>query len=155
MSTIIRWNPFREVVAMQNAMDRLFEDAWRGAWPTDALSAQSLPLDVHETDSNYTVSAALPGVNSDQVNVKLHDGVLTINVELPQPTTPENTRALLQERVWGKFSRTVSLPQPVNADKVEATFENGVLTLVLPKTEAVQPRLINIKTVNPPLASKN
>lgn len=145
MSSIIRWNPFREMAAMQSAMDRLFDDAWRG-WPTvSGMNLNSLAFDVHETDNAYTVTTALPGVKAEHINVKMQDGVLTVDAEIPQPETPENTRALMQERVWGHFSRSISLPQSVNSEQVEATYEDGILTLTLPKAPEAQPKLIAIK----------
>lgn len=145
MSSLIRWNPFREMAAMQSAMDRLFDDAWRG-WPTvSGMNLNSLAFDVHETDNAYTVTTALPGVKAEHINVKMQDGVLTVNAEIPQPETPENTRPLMQERVWGHFSRSISLPHSVNSEQVEATYEDGILTLTLPKAPEAQPKLIAIK----------
>lgn len=143
MSTIIRWNPIREMAAMQNAMDRLMENNWRGYRSVDTSLA--LPLDVHETETAYHVVAALPGVLSDTVNVSLHDGVLTISGELPQPSCPENARALLLERTYGKFSRSVRLPEPVVADQIEATLDNGLLNLNLPKSPEAQPKQIPVR----------
>lgn len=147
MANIIRWNPLREMAAMQNAMDRLFDEAWRN-WPSyfgeTGTGAGTLAVDVFENDSQYIVTAALPGVQAEQVNVKLHNDLLTIEGEIPQHTV-ENARPLLQERVYGRFSRTLRLSQPVNRDAVEATFENGVLTLTLPKSEEAQPRQIPVK----------
>ena len=143
MSTIIRWNPIREMAAMQNAMDRLFEDTWRGYRNVDTSLA--LPLDVHETETAYHVVAALPGVPSDTVNVSLHDDVLTISGELPQPAYPENARTLLLERTYGKFSRSVRLPEQVVADQIEASLDNGLLTLNLPKTPEAQPKQIPVR----------
>lgn len=143
MSTIIRWNPIREMAAMQSAMDRLFEDTWRGYRNVDTSLA--LPLDVHETETAYHVVAALPGVPSDTINVSLHDDVLTISGELPQPSYPENARALLLERTYGKFSRSIRLPEQVAADQIEASLDNGLLTLNLPKTPEAQPKQIPVR----------
>lgn len=143
-NTVIRWNPFRELAAMQSAMDRIFDDTWRDARP--ALMGNNLSLDVHETDSQYTIVANLPGVNADDISINLHDGTLSISVEIPQPTVDENTRIVLQERFFGKLSRRVSLPQPVDADNVEATYNEGVLTLALPKTAEAKPRAIPVRT---------
>jgi HSP20 family protein len=152
MSTIIRWNPIREMAAMQSAMDRLFEDSWRNARP--AFNGNALALDVYETDADYTIVAALPGLNADDIHISVHEGVLTIGAEVAEHEVDENTRVLLQERAFGKFSRSVNLPQPVANDGVEASYENGVLTLVLPKTPEAQPRQIPVK-VNGVLKSAN
>ena len=146
MATIVRWNPFREMAAMQSALDRMFDDSWRTSWPE--FAGNTLAFDVYETDEAYTVVAALPGLNPDQINVKLHDGSLTISAELPQPQLPENARPILQERTFGNFSRTIALPQHVSTDKVEAGYENGILTLTLPKAPEAQPKMISVKTHN-------
>ena len=145
-NTVIRWNPFRELAAMQSAMDRIFDDTWRDARP--ALMGSNLPLDVHESEGEYTIVANLPGVNADDININLHDGTLSIGVEIPQPTAEENVRVLIQERFYGKLSRRINLPQPVDADNVEATYNDGVLTLTLPKTEEAKPRAIPVRTTH-------
>lgn len=143
MTTIVRWNPFREMAAIQSAMDRIFEDTWRSLQPS--LTQGTLPLDIHESDAAYTVTAALPGVKPDQIHVTMRNDVLTISAEVPQPTVAENSRVLLQERTYGKFSRSVTLPEAVDSNAVEATYENGVLTLTLPKVPEAQPRTIPVK----------
>jgi HSP20 family protein len=143
MSTIIRWNPIREMAAVQSAMDRFFDETWRGYRNVDTSLA--LPLDVHETDTAYHVVAAVPGVPADTINVNLQDDVLTISGEVPQPTYPEGARALLLERTYGKFSRSVRLPEAVAEDQIEATLDNGVLSLNLPKTPAAQPKQIPVR----------
>lgn len=155
-NNIVRWNPFREMANMQSAMDRIFEDAWRGNWPTNTYwtGFDTPALDINETDAAYEVSVPLPGVNPDDINVKMQNGVLTISGELPQPKVEENRKVVVQERYYGKFSRSVSLPQSVDSNKVEATYDNGVLSLTLPKLPEAQPKQIAIK-VNKQLASKN
>lgn len=145
MTTFVRWNPLQDMASMQGTLDRLFDDTWRNLRSSN--DAGALALDVHETDPAYIVSAALPGVSADAVNISLHDGVLTISGEVPQ-VTHENSRALLLERSYGKFQRVIRLPQPIDASKVEANIENGVLTLTLPKTLEAQPRTIPVKTGN-------
>ncbi len=148
MTTVICWNPIREMATMQGALDRLFDESWHNTRAPAETGA--LALDVHESDSAYVVNAAVPGVSADAVNISLHDGVLTISGELPQPTH-ETSRALLLERSYGKFQRSIRLPLPVAQDNVEATIENGVLTLTLPKTAEAQPRTIPVKTAQPSL----
>ncbi len=145
MTTVVRWNPLQDMAAMQGALDRLFDDTRRNL--RNSADVGALALDVHETDQAYIVSAALPGVSADAVNISLHDGVLTISGEVPQ-VTHENSRALVLERTYGKFQRVIRLPQPIDASNVEANIENGVLTLTLPKTPEAQPRTIPVKTGN-------
>lgn len=153
MSSIMRWNPFREMAAMQSALDRLFEDTWRGVWPTTAGNA--LALDVHETDTAYTVVTALPGLSAEQISVRFDDGNLIISAEIPQPQPAEGTKVLLQERPFGQFTRSLRLPQTIDVNQVEATYENGLLTLTLPKTPEVQPKQIPVKAGGNLLPSKN
>ncbi len=145
MSTVIRWNPVREMAAMQSAMDRIFDDSWRAVRPTNAGNA--LPLDVYETDSSYVVYSALPGINPDQISVSLDDDILTVSGELPQPAfeEKENVRVLLFERSYGKFTRSIRLALPVDSEKIEASFDNGILKLNLPKAAQVQPKQIPVR----------
>jgi HSP20 family protein len=142
MNTIIRWNPIREMAAMQNALDRLFEETWNGARVNNMVS--SLALDVHESADAYLVSAAVPGLTHDQLQVNFQDGVLTISGEVNQETR-DDARAIMLERTYGRFSRSVRLPLPVNVEGIEATLSDGVLKLTLPKTPEVQPRQIPIR----------
>jgi HSP20 family protein len=146
MATIVRWNPFREMAAMQSALDRMFDDSWRTTWPQ--FSGNTLAFDVYDSDTAYTAVVALPGLDADQINVRLHDGSLTISAEMPQPQAPENAHPILQERTFGQFSRTIALPQPVKADAVEAVYENGILTLTVPKAPEAQPKQIEVKSSN-------
>lgn len=155
MSTITRWNPFREINAMQNFMDRLLEETAR---PMRSVVESyegingALALDVDEEESNYTVTTSLPGVRAEDIKVNLHDDLLTIEAEIPaksvEKTEGKNVRkVLMQERAWGKFSRSIRLPQTVKTDSVEASYDNGVLTLTLPKAEHVLPRSIPVKVL--------
>lgn len=152
MATVVRWNPMREFNAMQEMMDRIFEE--NRMVMRNGTNTRALALDVHETDSTYTVMTVLPGLNPDDITVNLHENVLTIGAEIAKPEIDENTRVLLRERHYGNFSRSVTLPQDVDADNVEAAYENGVLTLSLPKVPQAQPRQIPVKANNI-LASEN
>ena len=146
MSTVIRWNPVREMAAMQSAIDRLFDDSWRTVRP--ASGGNVLPLDVFETDLAYVVYSTLPSIDPDQIKVSLDDDILTISCEIPQLAfaEQEHARALLVERGYGKFNRSVRLGLPVESDKVEAAYENGVLKLSLPKAAQAQPKQIRVRS---------
>lgn len=142
--TLVRWNPFREVAAMQRMMDRLMDETWNNVQPV--FNASALALDVHESADNYVVSAVLPGITPDKIDITFNDRTLTISAEIPQPEIPEGVRVLMNERIYGKFSRSVSLATPVDSDKIAAEYVNGVLTLTLPKAESAKPRQIPVRT---------
>jgi HSP20 family protein len=145
--TVIRWNPVRDIAAAQNVVDRLFYDTWHPIFRAAAeAEASSLALDVYETQDGYTVTANIPGVQADQIQVQVEQDFLTISAELPSPTVQqEGTRTLLLERPTGRFSRRIQLPQRVDFSRAEAAHENGVLTLTLPKSPEAQPRLLTVK----------
>lgn len=126
-------------------LDRVFDDWWRATETTPRRDNYALALDVQETDKAYIVTTALPGINSDNIDIRLNDGTLTINAEIPAPSLPEGAQIRLQERRYGKFSRTLYLPQEVQSDAIEADFANGVLTITIPKVEAAQPRSIPVR----------
>ena len=149
MSNLTRWNPLREMAAMQSAMDRLFDETWRPYFDNRENGLNSLALDVHENDQAYTVTTEMPGVSAEHIQVKLDGDFLLIDGEIPEQTVEEEgTRTLMRERRYGRFSRRIRLPLPVDSDKVEASYENGVLKLTLPKSEAVQPRQIPVRVQN-------
>lgn len=143
MSNVIRWNPFREIAEMQRQFDRTFDEGWHKT--ASRFETTWMPVDVTETEDNYTVIANLPGLTSDAIDVNFHDGVLTINGEVHQQTTDENNRVLVRERTYGKFNRRIKLPLPVDADSISATYNDGVLILDLPKAESAKPRQIQVK----------
>jgi HSP20 family protein len=136
------------MVAMQNMMDRMFNEVWQPVYQQNAESgANMLALDVDETDNAYTVTTAMPGVNPEHIQVKLEGNTLFIHGEIPQQTVQrEGQRSLMRERTYGTFSRRIQLPQPVNREAVEASYENGVLTLTLPKSNENRSHVIPVRT---------
>jgi len=141
----------REIAAMQSMMDRFFEDSLRGF---DTTADNTLALDIHESDEAYLLLANLPGVNSDNIEVTLHDGLLHISAEMPKAEVAEDVRVRMEERPYGTYTRSIRLPKAVDNTAVEAAYENGVLALTLPKAEDAQPRQIPIK-VNGTLTDGN
>lgn len=157
MTTLTRWEPIRELADMrrnmERMMDRFWEDPFFAGAPTWSQQrnggAWSLALDVAEDADHYIVKASVPGINPDDIEVTLTDNVLTIRGETKAENETKETNWHVRERRYGAFMRSVNLPAPVDVDKVEATNEYGVLTLRLPKAEAVKPKKIAIKnTVN-------
>ena len=149
MTGIVRWNPFREMAAMQNMMDRVFEETWRPFFEEGGTALNTLALDLHEDDKEYTLTTELPGVKAENIQVRLDGEYLLIDGEIPeQVIEKEGQRSLIKERRYGHFSRRVHLPQMVDSEKINATYADGVLTLVLPKSEAVQPKQIPVRAGN-------
>ena len=145
---VIRLDPWREMVTLRDATDRLLRDSLvrpRRAWENHPLDrAVRLPLDVYTTADEIVLVASLPGLTPDEVDIAIEGDLLTIRGELRPPL--ENVAYLFQERPYGAFSRALTLNVPVDAGKAEAVFENGVLTLTLPKAEETKPKVIKIKS---------
>ncbi len=139
-----RWAPFREAVTLREAMDRLFEDSFVPSRPSESAGDRvyRLPLDAYVTPEEIVVTANMPGVKPESVEITLEGDTLTIKGERPAPL--ENVDYVLQERTHGKFQRTLNINIPVDANKAEASFENGLLTLTIPKAEAVKPKTIQV-----------
>jgi HSP20 family protein len=148
MSDIIRWNPFREMVSMRNAMDRMFEDALIGPeWDWRQAGRWQLSLDIVENDDEFTVKASIPGINPDDLEITLSGKILTIKGETQGESESDQGKYHLRERRYGSFSRRVSLPTEINDKEVKASYDSGVLTLTLPKSEDTKPRRIEVHKV--------
>jgi HSP20 family protein len=146
MSSIVRWEPLGNLMTLRDAMDRLFEESVVGPRGWLAPTGGTLPaLDMYETDSDLVVTAAIPGVSAEDVDVTVVGDVLTIKGETKTETRGEKANYHRQERRYGAFVRSVALPMAVQVDKAEAKFADGVLTLTMPKAEAAKPRSIKFK----------
>jgi HSP20 family protein len=147
MANLVRWDPVRDMMSLREAMDRLFEESF--VRPRGVLApvegAVTLALDVFESDDDVTVRASIPGVNPDDIDISVTGDVLTIKGETSEEREEKQGNYHLRERRYGAFQRSVNLPAPVNTDKAEAEFKNGVLTLTLPKVEEVKPKSIKIR----------
>ena len=138
-----RWDPFREMVTMRRAVDRLIENSMGNE---DFNQAEwSLPLDVVEKDDAYLVKASVPGIKPEALEITYNKGLLTIKGEVKDESESDQGEYHLRERRYGVFSRTISLPSTVKAEDIQAHYENGVLLLKLPLAEEIKPRRIPIK----------
>jgi HSP20 family protein len=141
-----RWEPFRELAALQNEMSRWMGQI-SGATPGNGTASTWLPaVDVWETDEELVLSFDLPGIPEDQVAVELDDNVLTVSGERERASEHSSERFYRFERRFGTFSRSVTLPQGVQEDAIKATYENGVLEIRVPKPEEPKPKRIQIGT---------
>jgi HSP20 family protein len=147
MANITRFDPLGEMVSLRSAMDRLFEDSfvspmsWRTIGGSDAVNP---PIDVHETTDEIVVSAALPGMKADDVEITITGQNLTLSGEFKSDDEIKRDQYLYRERRYGTFRRSMQLPVRVQGDKADASFNDGVLTLRIPKAEEVKPRQIRI-----------
>jgi HSP20 family protein len=145
---LARWDPFREMMSLRDQMDRRFND-WFSASPGwgdgETAGWQTLPLDVSESDQAYTVCASIPGIKPEELEITLQNNLLTIRGEMKSEQEREGEQWHLRERRFGQFQRTISLPSNVDPNQVGAEYENGVLTLTLPKSEEVRPRRISVQ----------
>jgi HSP20 family protein len=135
--------PFREMLTLREAMDRLFDESFvRG--PASA-NGYGLALDVQMDKDDYIVRANVPGLKPEDLHIEVVDNTITVSGEIKSERQEKQDNYLLQERRYGQFSRSVSLPTAVNSAKAEATIEHGVLTLRVPKAEEAKPKAITIK----------
>jgi HSP20 family protein len=147
MSNIVRWEPFRELVSLREAMDRLFEESFvRPGGGRLAPAGMELPaVDMYQTDDAVVVKSAIPGIKPEDIDISITGDTLTIKGETRVEEEVNEENYIRRERRYGSFCRSLALPLPVVTDKAEAEFENGVLTLTLPKAEEVKPKAIKIK----------
>lgn len=138
------------LIRTRNPYNRLFHDLFGEFLPTSGIASEfgrsgyGLPIDVEENEQGYTVRADLPGIDRDDIKVNIHDDVLSISAETAAENSEDSSRALIRERRFGKFSRSLRFPVPVDGDAIAAAYDNGVLSITLPKAEHVKPRQIPV-----------
>jgi HSP20 family protein len=144
MTIIRRSGPFGDLVSLRSAMDRLFEESFINPrtwnWGENGL----VPMDVYVTDNEFVLEASLPGVKPEAVDITVEGNTLTISGEITASTTQQEGATILNEIRRGQFTRTMTLPAGMEPDKAKATFEDGVLKLVIPKAEQAKPRQIKV-----------
>jgi HSP20 family protein len=145
MANLTRWDPFSELNEMRSMMDRMLERAftvpeagWQPTW--------DLPLDMIENNDEYVVKASIPGVNPDDLDITINDRSLTIKGQSKgEDENIEDQHYHLRERWFGSFTRSITLPNRIKSENIQASCENGILTLHLPKTEEVKPKRISVQ----------
>jgi HSP20 family protein len=148
MTIVRRPSPFRDMLSMRQAMDRLFDDDFRPLhWLSGGFEGPALPLDVTATTDALTIEAALPGIRPDDVDITIENDTVTISGKTAEERKADEGSYVVQEIRRGNFSRTVTLPTGLEADKAQATFDNGILRLEIPKAEQMKPRQIKISPV--------
>lgn len=142
-----RWNPFREIDTMRQAMDRWMDDRVPGNFMGQQGNMLSVALDVHETANGYELEASLPGIRAEDIDINVDRETLTIRGQSESTNQrSEGKNYLYRERRVGSFFRTIRLPEPIDGDKVEATLEHGILRVQLPRLGMAQNRRVQIKS---------
>src|SRR3954454_21594618 len=131
------WDPFQKLSSLRDEIDRLFDAPLSGLSETTQpfLSGWLPAVDFFEDKDNFIVKDELPGMKKEEIEIAVHDGVLSLSGERKTDEIFENAQACRSERCLGRFQRTLALPATVEADKVQATYKDGILTVTLPKAE--------------------
>ena len=151
---LVRWNPYHEMMTLRHAVDQFVDTSMTPLDSTSRPLAWGMPLDVVENEDVYLVKANIPGIDPNDIEITFTDNVLTIKGEMKSEEEVKETRYHMRERRYGAFSRSISLGDRVNGDKISASYENGVLTLSLPKAEEVKPKRIEIKSAGKVIEAK-
>jgi HSP20 family protein len=152
--TLIKWNPLRDVTAwhpvatftdMQKEIDRIF-DRFRGDfWNEDESKLLMPAVDIIEKEDDFQIKVELPGVDKKDVKITVQDDVLTIKGEKKKEEEKKGENYYRVERCYGTFQRSFTLPSSVASDKIDASYDNGVLTIRIPKLEEAKPKEIEVK----------
>jgi len=145
--SVSQWTPFRELGQFHRDMDRLFDMSFGGRGADTLFESGWAPaVDVVQENDRFHVRFDLPGMKRDEIEITLHGDTLTISGEKKRESEVKEDSYYRAERYFGKFSRSLVLPTSVSADKIEATYKDGVLDVVVPKTEEAKPKQIKIQS---------
>ena len=145
MSNLTLWEPAREMMTLREAMNRLFDDSFTRPVGSNGISSVIPAIDLYQTDDEVVVRASLPGLKSEDVQISVTGEVLTLRGEFKALDEKKEAAWHIRERRYGAFERTIMLPTDVQTEKAKADFEDGILTITLPKAEAVKPKTVAIK----------
>lgn len=152
MTTLVRWEPFRDLAALQGEMSRLLNGVFEGQGR--AVQSWVPPLDVWETDDAVVYAFDLPGVPEEKISIEAHDETLTVSGERERTAEESEDRYYRFERRYGAFSRAVGLPQGVDESAISASYESGVLEIRVPKPAEQKPRKILLGGVKADIEGK-
>ncbi len=146
MTVLTRWEPFRDMVTLQDRMNRLFNEQLSNFGNEESLASGSFvpAVDVYEDEQGIRLNIEVPGIDEKDIDLRLENNVLTVRGErkFEKETKEENFRRV--ERRYGQFVRSFTLPNTVDGENVKAAYDKGVLTIALPKKEAAKPKQIKI-----------
>src|SRR5258708_11333985 len=151
MTTLMRYDPFREALRLRDAMEELFAQSFvRPNWGIGGTAAMGISMDVFETEHGYQVKVLLPGVNPEDIELSVQQNTLTIKGQFQSAVKPERqVNWLVQEIGAGTFERSITFPKPIDVDKIDTSYEQGVLSISVPLSEASRPKKISITGSQP------
>jgi HSP20 family protein len=153
MRTIARWEPFRGVTTLQEQINRLFNDGFNRTGEQSSLSAWAPAVDIYETEQELVVKADLPDIDPKDLDIRVENNLLTIRGERKFEKKVSEENYLRVERSFGSFARSFTLANTVNTDAIKAEYQNGVLTLAIPKREEAKPKQIKVNVNTPAVAA--
>lgn len=139
-----KWEPFRDMLNLRADMDRLFKTFFTG-FPGEGEGIWAPVIDIEEDKDSILVKAEIPGLKKDEIKVTVRDNMLSISGERKQEQEVKDRVYHRIERSYGKFSRRISLPVAVDADKIKANYQDGILHITLPKPESIKPKQIDVE----------
>lgn len=146
MASIVRWEPFRDMMSLREAMDRMLEERFvRPPMPFAPWAEATMAVDMYETADVVVVTTPIPGVSAEEIEVSVTGDTLTIKAETKEEEEVSRENYLRRERRYGSCCRSVTLPGGLETEHAEADYTDGVLTLTFPKAEEVKPKTIEVK----------
>jgi HSP20 family protein len=153
MRAINRWEPFRGATTLQEQVNRLFSDVFERNHTASSLSTWAPAVDIYEGEHELVVKADLPDIDPKELDIRVENNVLTLRGERKFEKNVNEDNYLRVERTYGSFSRSFSLSNTVNAEAIKADYQNGVLSLTLPKREEAKPKQIKVNVGEPAVAA--
>jgi len=153
MRTLARWEPFRGATSLQDHVNRLFNDDFERRGEESSLTAWAPAVDIYETEHELVVKADLPEIDPKDLDIRVENNILTIRGERKFEKRVNEDNYLRVERAYGSFARSFTLANTVNSDAIKADYQNGVLTLNIPKREEAKPKQIKVNVAAPAMAA--
>jgi HSP20 family protein len=153
MRTLSRFEPFRGVTTLQDQINRLFGEAFERQGQESSLTSWAPAVDILETEHELVVKADLPEIDPKELDIRVENNILTIRGERKFESKVSQDKYLRVERTYGSFSRSFSLANTVNSEAIKADYQNGVLTLTVPKREEAKPKQIKVNVGTPAMAA--
>ena len=143
MANLVPWDPFQEMMSLRDAMGQLLAESF--VRPINTAGAVQPAVDLYETENEYVVKLAAPGLKPDNFEITMQQNLLTIKGHTGEEEQQEAPRYYVKEQRYGEFSRSIQFPSEVDAEKIQAHLSSGILTIQVPKVEAAKPRHITVK----------